>query len=91
MPPLPRQLALTALCDTVADQLLELVHGDPRWALYSAQGLDLPLAVAMAVAERVARFGQGVPCHEVEAIATPAEAPVPVGASAIARPTRLPC
>lgn len=75
--PHPRQRALTALCDRVADQLLQLVQADPRWAAQLEAGENLPLAVALSVAERVARYGDGLPSAEVEEIATPADDGVP--------------
>lgn len=75
--PLPRQHALTALCDRVADQLLHLVQADPLWGAQLESGGNLPLAVAMSVAERVARYGDGLSSVEVEEIAAPTEEAAP--------------
>ncbi|WP_461411739.1 hypothetical protein [Gemmatimonas sp.] len=77
--PLPRQRELTRLCDRVADLLLQLVQADPQWcAHWAGPGPNLPMSVALSVAERVARYGQGLPSVEVEEMAAPMDDPIPV-------------
>lgn len=66
--PTQRLATLTHLCDELGEQLLALLQAHPAWGQLVADGHGRVTEVAAAVAERVARYGVGVPSEDVEGL-----------------------